>query len=62
MGVINPDLKAALAAGDAFGVFEFDVGGTTYRYAQGWISSVSLGPYKGFIKKEAGVHHPEQFL
>lgn len=52
MPVVNPDLKTVLAAGDAFGVFEFDdPGGTTHKYAGGWISSAELGNYKGFIPK-----------
>lgn len=49
-GILHPELKAALARGDAFSVFEFDdPGGTTYRYAGGWIDSKSLGSFKGFI-------------
>lgn len=51
MGLVNPKLKTSLAAGDAFGVLEFDIGGTTHKYAGGWISSASLGSYKGFIPK-----------
>jgi hypothetical protein len=50
MGLLHPDLKAALAAGNGFAVFEFDdAGGTTHRYAGSWIASDSLGMYKNFI-------------